>query len=366
MSRILLVGKGPPDGGGISSFLQSMLASDLRERHEVGFLNLSHAGSPRSGRLTGGNVTRTLRDARRVWRAASGVDIVHIHSAVVPLVTLVRVTALALPARLRGARVVVHAHSGKIPHWLTGGRRRLLGRLALAPVDSLVAVSEGSRAALAAVVGQRRVSFVRNGVSLGRREERPEPGHPALVATDGSIPRILFAGVITARKGAVDLLAASETLRARGVAHELLLAGGTPDEGPDAEAEVRRHLHPAARLLGPVPHEGMGALYAGCDVFCLPSWWEGMPLSVLEAMASGLPVVATDVGDISEAVEDGVTGLLVPARDPAALADALERVLTDEALRARLGRAGREAVAHGFGFGATVAGIEAVYRRLAA
>jgi glycosyltransferase involved in cell wall biosynthesis len=162
----------------------------------------------------------------------------------------------------------------------------------------------------------------------------------------------------------VDLLTASRLLRERGVAHELRLLGGTPDEGPAAELEVREALDEAALLLGSRPPEQMPAEYAAADVFCLPSWWEAMPLSVLEAMAAGLPVVASDVGDISRVVTDGITGYVVPPKDPDRLAAALEPLLTDPALRLRMGTAGRARVTDLFSASATAVQVSALYADL--
>lgn len=356
MSRVLLVGKGAPDRGGISAFLASMMGSGLTTRHEVTFLNLTRDEVPKSGRLTTGNVTRTLTDAVAVLRASGDADIVHIHTALVPHVTLVRVGLFVLAARARGAQPVVHAHSGKVQRWVTTRPRRLLTRLMLLPAARVVAVSEGGRRALVEATG-RPVRLIENGVAVG-----PPPGPRS---HDGP-PRVFFAGVLTPRKGVVDLLTASTILVERGVAHELILAGGTPDEGADAEAEVHAAAEGSpARFLGPQPHEAMPALYAGADVFCLPSWWEAMPLSVLEAMAAGLPVVASRVGDIPRAVEDGVSGSIVPAQDPEALADALEPLLRDAALRERMGAAGRARVESSFSMTTTESEIDAVYREIA-
>src|SRR6266542_2862379 len=142
-SRVLLVGKGPPDRGGISAFLQALLDSALPTRFDVVLLNLTREGVSRSGRLTKANVARTLTDVRSVWRAARARDLIHIHTALVPHVTMVRTGAMALIAKLRRCKTIVHVHGGRVALWLTSTRRRLLTRVCLAAADQVVAVSNG-------------------------------------------------------------------------------------------------------------------------------------------------------------------------------------------------------------------------------
>ena len=136
-------------------------------------------------------------------------------------------------------------------------------------------------------------------------------------------------------------------------------------DGPERarlEAEIRRlGLEGAVVLAG--DRDDVAAMLARADVFVLSSTSEGLPLSILEAMAAGLPVVASSVGGVPEAVEDGETGLLVPPRDPVRLAAALERLLVDPALRRRLGSNGRERVRQHFGLEAFQQAHVAVYRR---
>ena len=98
------------------------------------------------------------------------------------------------------------------------------------------------------------------------------------------------------------------------------------------------------------------------DIFALPSLAEGISNTILEAMASGLPVVATDVGGNGELIEAGVTGLLVPKADPAALADTLARYVDDAALRAEHGRAGRLRVEQQFSLDRMVERYTRIYR----
>jgi glycosyltransferase involved in cell wall biosynthesis len=170
--------------------------------------------------------------------------------------------------------------------------------------------------------------------------------------------------LLTPLKGVLDLIAASAALRHEGLEHELLLVGGTPDEGPAAGAPVLAAAAGSATLLGTRPPEQMPEVYAEGDVFCLPSWWEAMPLSVLEAMACGLPVVATDVGDVSRVVDDGVTGYVVPARSPDALANALRKLLSDPVQRRRMGTAGRRRVEEKFSSEAMARAIGDLYSTL--
>ncbi len=351
-----MVGKGAPDRGGIPTFLETLLTSRLAREHDLRFLNVAHAGTPEGGRVTLGNLRRTVSDAVAVWRRAAGCDIVHIHSALAPTVTVLRAALLALAGRARGCAVVVHAHGGNIQFWLTTPLRRLLLRLAMVPAHRVVAVWTAGEQALRRVLPAGRVSLIDNGVPVEGRPERDGDHEP---------PRILYVGLLTPRKGVLDLAEASRLLRERGIDHETWLLGGTPDEGPAAEAEVRAGLDGTARLLGTRAPEEMPAEFAAADVFCLPSWWEAMPLSVLEAMATGLPVVATDVGDVGRAVVDGVTGHVVPVRNPEKLAAALEPLLTDRALRRRMGEAGRSRVVEMFSSEVTAANVSALYDELA-
>lgn len=352
MSKVLLVGKGYPDRGGIPTFLHTLQEGDLGDLHEITFLNVAHFGTPEGGEVTTGNIGRTLRDARNVFRTAKGQDIVHIHSALAPAVTVGRAGLLALAGRLRGASVVMHAHGGNIETWLTTRRTKALMRLAMLPTSHVVAVWSAGERTLSRALGPGKVSLIDNGVDT----ERFVPAARA----DHHPPRILYVGLLTPRKGVLDLIEASRLLRDEGVEHELLLVGGIPDEGPEAAEPVLEAAEGVARLLGTRPPEEMPAAYADAEVFCLPSWWEAMPLSVLEAMSAGLPVVASDVGDVSRLVTPEC-GAVVPVQEPRRLADALRELLVDADLRRRQGEASRKRAVEAFSSTATAQAIDRVF-----
>jgi glycosyltransferase involved in cell wall biosynthesis len=352
MSRVLLVGKGAPDRGGIPTFLDGLATGELSRRHEISFLNVAHAGTPEGGRISSGNVLRTLKDAHAVWRSARGQDVVHINSALAPSVTVVRAGLLALAGRLRGCAVIVHAHGGNIETWLTSRRARLVTRLAMSPAALVVAVWTAGEQALAGTLGRERVRLVLNGVDTTRFVPGERANHP---------PRVLYVGLLTERKGVLDLIMASRMLRREGLDHELCLLGGVPDEGPEAAEPVLAAARGHAVLLGTRPPDEMPEVYASADVFCLPSWWEAMPLSVLEAMAAGLPVVATDVGEVSRVVIDGEHGFVPPPHAPEQLADSLRKLLGDAGAARRMGDAARSRAVSSFSSGATDRAVGALY-----
>jgi glycosyltransferase involved in cell wall biosynthesis len=351
VARVVLVGKAAPERGGIPTFLQMLMTSKQLAGHQVRLVNLGRGDAAVGGRVSATNMRRTVLDCAAVWRGARGADVVHVHTALAPTSTAVRAAALCLVARARGCRVLLHVHGGLVLLWLHGRVRRLLLRGALRSCDLVVTVSP-RLFDLLGELAPGKVRHIDNGV-----DTELFTGGPA--GTDP--PRVLVVGLLVARKGMLDVFEASRLLRSRGVAHVLQVVAGTTTEGAEAEGRVRSLAPPWAELSGSVPSEQMPAVYRAADVFCLPSWYEAMPLSVLEAAATGLPVVATDVGDVSRIVQDGRTGYVVPARCPDRLADALEALLVDESRRREMGRAGRAHVTQQFSAASTARRIGDLY-----
>jgi glycosyltransferase involved in cell wall biosynthesis len=192
-------------------------------------------------------------------------------------------------------------------------------------------------------VAPARIAVIHNGADLTRFTPE-QPGEAvadmrARLGIDG--PYLLY----TARlehpgKNHVRLLEAFAELRRRHtLPHRLVLAGGRWSGAEAIDARVTEFgLADAVILPGFVPNELLPALYAGAEVFVFPSLFEGFGIPVLEAMASGTPVCAADTSSIPEVVGDA--GLLFDPKEPAAIADALDRLLNDAALRTRLAAAG--------------------------
>jgi colanic acid/amylovoran biosynthesis glycosyltransferase len=167
---------------------------------------------------------------------------------------------------------------------------------------------------------------------------------PKSVADPHDRLRVLFVGRLVAEKGVPLLLDAATMLRDRGVDFELEIVGAGPLEPALRLGISRRGLADVVSLSGPIGQDDLPARYAWADVFCLPSFAEGLPVVLMEAMMCELPVVTTAIAAIPELVHDGETGLLVSAGRPDLIADAIQRLALDPALREKLGAAGRTAV----------------------
>jgi glycosyltransferase involved in cell wall biosynthesis len=254
-------------------------------------------------------------------------DIVHANSSKAGVLGRLAAAAAGVPIRI----FTVHGWAFSASSGLVSLLYRWADRL-MAPLTTLtICVAERERTSgLAArtCIAERTV-VIPNAVDVD--------GIPQ-ARRDGRLPLVVAVGRLAEPKDALTLVRALAAVPGR--AFTALLVGDGPDR-PSVEAEVRRlGLQDAVTLAG--TRDDVPELLARADVFALSSRSEGAPLSILEAMAAGLPVVSSRVGGVPELVVDGETGLLVQPGDPAAMADALGRLVADADLRSRLGAAGRE------------------------
>jgi glycosyltransferase involved in cell wall biosynthesis len=185
---------------------------------------------------------------------------------------------------------------------------------------------------------REKVAVCYHGVDLTRF-------HPRAAARVSRTPRLIACGQLEAYKGFEFLLFACALLRARGVDFSCRIVGEGPQRKRLESLGERLHLRDCVQLPGVLTHDELIPEMAGAALLVMPSIVlqgygkrDVIPNVIVEAMAVGLPVVATDVGGITEAVRDGVSGTIVPPGDPEALADALAALLRDPARRAHLGR----------------------------
>ncbi len=247
------------------------------------------------------------------------------------------------------------------------GRDRVNVRRQLASATHVVTISEFHRSFitdLCPTLSASDVSVVHCGVDTSLMSPRPD--RPA-----SAPPRILSVGRWVEKKGHEYLIEACAILRDRGLSFDCQIVLGDDDGCRHVQQLVDRHgLRSHVTLVGALGQDEVLGRYRASEIFALACVVaadgdrDGIPVSLMEAMACELPVVTTGVAGIPELVQDGESGLLIPERDAPALADALECLIRLPELRTRLGRAGRRVVQAGFEAQQTAADMAQVFRRL--
>ena len=287
-------------------------------------------------------------------------DLVHTHCSVPGIVG-------RLAARLAGVPVVMHTVHGFAFHEGSKGPgaafaiavERFVGRL----TDQLLSQNreDMDRAIRHRIVPERRLEWVGNGIALDRFTAAVPPIRPLVPERDPGRPVVL---TCVARMEPVKnhalLFEAAARLRQRGHRFELWLVGGGEGRVRCERQVIELGLAREVRFLG--YRNDIPELLGRSDIAVLTSLKEGIPRAAIEAMAAGLPMVATRVTGTREVVRDGDTGFLVDVGEPAALADALARLIDDPALRERMGARGREVARAEFDEALIVRRLERVYR----
>jgi glycosyltransferase involved in cell wall biosynthesis len=268
----------------------------------------------------------------------------------------------ALPAKLAGVPLLVTSRRN-LGTTLDGPRHWVLRRL-FHLSDCVVANSEAARQnLLGAGVPPERVQVVPNGVDLQRFSSNGN--HAFARRRWGWKDETLLIGVIAnlrPEKGHATLLEAVPSVVKRFPQAHFLLVGPDPVQHGERLRALASHLGAHVSFLGDCSE--IPELLAALDVFVLPSYSESMPNAVMEAMSAGRPVIASAVGGCKELIVDGETGILVPPRNPEALAAQIVRLLEEPGLRETLGRAARKRAEAEFDIKVAVRRLEAIYDEL--
>lgn len=338
---VVVVAEASPMRGGIATFAETITASrELDERFDMRLLNTARTATRTGGRFSLTNVRYALADAWQVYRAARHADLVHLQLVADPGLPCLRAAALNLAGSLGRARLVAHVHSAVG----NAGRPELaaysrLDELALATLRRarlVCTVSNAGTRRMAELAGRTPVTTVDNAVDLDQ--------FPPTVPGDAT-PTVLFVGVLCRRKGTLELARAARLLRERGVLDwQLVVVGGQGPTPPEEYQEIVAEFTAAGladALVGPEFGDQVKERLRSADIFVLPSYLEGQPIAILEAMASALPVVGSATGAVPDLIRDGVEGRVVEPGDVEALAEALADLILHPARRAVMSAAVR-------------------------
>lgn len=347
-AKILMVGPDLSLHGGIVSVVQGYLDGGLPEACD-GFEYLgTGVGSSKLGKSIA-----FARALARYERVMPSYDIVHLHISARG--SYKRKSIMARMARKAGKYVILHDHDGEFEKAFEEGgdayRRDVRKTFGIA--DRVVVLSEEWRDYFAEnVCDSEKIVVVHNGVKV-----------PAEPCSPCSNQDILFLGRLDSNKSPDVLLRASRQVLERFPGTKVVFGGDGEVEKNKALAEelgIANHCEFHGWVSG-AEREG---LFARAAVYCLPSKNEGLPMSVLEAMARGIPTVATPVGGVPQVIEDGVSGFLVDVDDVDALSDRLNILLDKPGLRENVGAASRNTVTRLFNVGGSIKQLLALYRAL--
>jgi len=334
--RVLLAGHLPPPLGGIATYCESLVGSSLSERVDLAFVQTSTHGRDLSqaGSASYANILAALKDIGRFYQAvrAHRPQVCHLNTAYGA--SFVKHSLCAAIARLAGSRVLLHLHcslsalyTGK-PGWWRWFFRQVL-RLA----SGVIALSSEWKQ-LTQILPGKPVHILQNAIDL---EPYQVLARARSVQTPHANPlRILYLGYIWKAKGSFDIVEAARLMA--GVKEQAVFdLVGSEMRPPELEQLARliqeAGLNGVVNLHPPAFGEDKLAYFRCADIFVYPSYSEGMPMAVIEAMASGLPVVASTAGGLPDLVQDGVNGLLVEPGQPEQLAAALQKLMTNPNLR---------------------------------
>ena len=322
--KVLMLGPARSVKGGVSGVVNNLYNAGIDEDVELKYI----------GTMVDGSKTRKLLQAAKAYFQAicciGRYDIVHIHvSADASYYRKSFFIKLALRHR---KKLVIHQHGGDIKrfygHDLKGKAHNKMVSLFNKSNAFIVLAPNFKEFFKHIIIGEDKITVIGNGIPIPDID---------LDNKDYDKPNILFLGRICIDKGINELLDAIEKLSYDHPDVQLYLGGFFEDEKIKERVDA---LSKNVTVCGWIGGKDKEALFDRCPIFVLPSYYEGMPLSVAEGMAHGCATIATNVGSLNQMIKDNVTGILVPPKDSDALYNALRLIIDNTSLRKTLGRSG--------------------------
>ena len=337
---VVLLGPSREAISGVTTHLNGLLGSRLAARFDLVHFQIGSEGRRESfiGRL-GRLAASPFLLAATMLRG--GAQLLHINTSLNAKAFWRDLAYLAV-AKLCGARVLYQVHGGLLDEFARGPFAALV-RAGMRLADAVVVLSRAQQEAFRARLPGQPVDVVPNGIDCAPYTRCPR------AASDPAAPlRLIYFGRLAPAKGLLETIEALRLARSRGTAARLVLAGSGPEE-PRLRQYVRdAGLARDVAFVGPAFGSHKAELLAQADVLALASYSEGLPYSLLEAMAAGVVPIVTPVGAIPDVVSEGEHGLFVAPRDADSVADAIARLAGDHAMLARMSAACRARIAAGY------------------
>lgn len=340
--RVLMIGPDRSVHGGVSGMVNNYYEAGLDRRVDLCYIGTMVEGS--KGRKLLQAVKAYLLFLTKLPRY----EIVHVNMASDS--SYYRKTPFIRTAKLCGKKVVIHQHGGSFQEFYRhklSERGRKTARKTLLMGDAFLVLGREWKRFFGTVIGEERITVLPNAVRIPETVRKRYGSH-----------RVLFLGRLCREKGIGELVEAAGRLRESYPDLQLVLAGIWEDAALQEKVGTMGDWITQPGWIGGSRKQ---QYLQACDIFVLPSYFEGQPVSVLEAMAEGCAVVASGVGDIPDLILDGQTGLLSKPQDPESLREKLDSLLADPALCRRLGESARRKAMQEFSIEGSIEKLLAVY-----
>jgi glycosyltransferase involved in cell wall biosynthesis len=312
-AKILMLGTDVSTMGGIASVVQDYIDSGLMDRLGIKYIATHRDGSKLS------KVWFFLRQFPKAAAKSLASNLVHIHTS--HGWSFRRLSSLLYFANLANRKTVLHVHGSQFDSYYdeAGKMERAWIRRGLRSANVVIALSEAWKEKLLAMEPMANVVVLRNGVNFAKY-------HVEESRSIHSPVNVLFLGRLGERKGIYDLL---ESINHLDISRFNFVLAGDGEIEQVREIVLKRGWQERVSVPGWVGPDEKEDLLRKADIYLLPSYHEGLPISILEAMAAALPIIATPVGGIPEAVIDGLNGYLIPPGDAVKIASRIETIAFD-------------------------------------
>lgn len=332
--KVLMLGPSLDSRGGMATFARTVIDTTISD--DASGLSVAYYPTVAPGSKLS-KLAFSARSYIGFSKAVETADIVHINFSLGA--SLPRKMAFAKKTKQNGKKLILHSHSSELENVINDARpivrKQIIPFLSMA--DAIIVLTEYWRDILSSLgIEKTRIHVVPNGVEISMDKQDGARRD----SMDNRVPNVLFLGRLERDKGIEDLLDAVSLMQLNNTQIKLILAGSGDSEYVDYLKSKVEDLLLDVDFLGWVDGKEKTRALIDADVFVLPSHREVLPISLLEAMASGLASVATRVGAVPEVIEDGVNGLLCDVGDIESLATSLQRMCTDLAFRDKCANSG--------------------------
>lgn len=346
--KVLMVGPGRNVKGGISSVVNSYYALGLDRKVELKYITS----------MEDGNKLRKLLVAAVSYlnfcRYLNKYDIVHIHMAAQASFT--RKSFFIRKAKAAGKKIIIHQHGGNFDHFFlmqSNENKRKTIRTIFAMADKVIVLAEEWDTFFSNnICDSRKIVVLHNSVMVPNYQKQDYSDH-----------NVLFLGRLEKEKGIYDLLRIVPDIL-KVVPDAVFFLGGDGDIEQCRSIVNERDLNEHVRILGWILAEEKEKYFKKSSIFILPSYYEGMPMAVLEAMSYGLATISTNTGGIPQIIDEGINGFCVEAGDLETITDRLELLLASMPLRKKLGQEGRKKILCKFNAKENIDKLQVIYQEV--